>query len=113
MTFIPVLKYMPGITDVCDQLMKNRDEMLEFVRHIVADHKETLDPAAPRDLVDIYLVEMAKEKKEEEAEADCEDPARQLEQILLDIFSAGVETLKTSLPVVHPPHAAQPRGQNT
>ena len=56
--------------------------MLEFVSLIIQDHKESLDTASPRDLVDSYLIEML----EDRAEVCGPDPERQLEQVILDII---------------------------
>jgi len=99
MVFFPVLKHLPGTSDALTQIKKNRDEMVEFVRFIIKEHKETFDPEAPRDLVDSYLLEIenAKEAGNMDQVFDSMDPELQLEQIILDIFSAGVETLKTTL----------------
>lgn len=99
MIFIPVLKHLPGTSNALTEIKKNRDEMVEFVRFIIQEHKETLDPEAPRDLVDSYLLEIenAKEAGNMDQVFDSMDPELQLEQIILDIFSAGVETLKTTL----------------
>ena len=99
LVFIPVLKHLPGTTTALNALKDNRDEMVEFVRYIIKDHRETLNHDAPRDLVDSYLIEMetAKEEGTLDQMFDGFDPDRQLEQIVLDIFSAGVETLKTTL----------------
>ena len=98
MVFIPVLKHLPGTSTALNDLKKNRDEMLEFVRYIIKDHRVTLDTDSPRDLVDSYLIEMEKARKAGNLDQVFdEDPERQLEQIILDIFSAGVETLKTTL----------------
>ena len=98
LVFIPVLKHLPGTTTALNALKDNRDEMVEFVRYIIKDHRETLNHDAPRDLVDHYLIEMETAKEEGTLEQMFGfDPDRQLEQIVLDIFSAGVETLKTTL----------------
>jgi len=98
MVFIPVLKHLPGTTSALNDLKKNRDEMLEFVRYIIKDHRDTIDTDSPRDLVDYYLIEMESAKKAGNLDQVFDqDPERQLEQIILDIFSAGVETLKTTL----------------
>jgi len=98
MVFLPVLKHLPGTTSALNDLKKNRDEMLEFVRYIIKDHRDTIDIDAPRDLVDSYLIGMENAKKAGNLDQMFDqDPERQLEQIILDIFSAGVETLKTTL----------------
>jgi len=107
LVFIPILKHLPGISRACRQLSANREEMLEFVRGVIKEHRENIDYENPKDLVDAYLVEIDKMDKEEEG-GDQEspsgddifhgvDPDTQVAQIVLDLFSAGVETLKTSL----------------
>ena len=98
MVFIPALKHLPGTSKALKTLKENRDEMLEFVRFIVNEHKVNLDSENPKDLVDSYLIEMESAKKAGNLDQVFDkDPERQLEQIILDLFSAGVETLKTTL----------------
>ena len=62
---------------------------------VIDEHKESLDPENPRDLVDSFLLEMEKPGFQELFQD--RDPMTQLQQVVLDLFSAGVETLKTSL----------------
>ena len=113
--FLPWLTWLPSIRRTCDKLKANRAEMLSFVGRIVADHGDSLDVEAPRDLVDHYLIEMQQarenkkqtemvgqqdeeETKEEERDVfQDKDDETQLQQILLDMFSAGYETVKTTL----------------
>ena len=97
--FLPFLKYLPGVKTTISKLHDNREEMLQFVRKVVAEHKEHLDPENPKDLIDSYLLEIEKIRNEEEHQELFHgyDPEKQLEQIILDLFSASVETLKTSL----------------
>jgi len=96
LAFFPFLKYLlPGVNTTINQINMNREEMVEFVRFIIEEHKETLDREAPRDLVDSYLLEIENAKESENVDLVNTEP--QLEQIILDIFSAGVETLKTTL----------------
>ena len=99
LVFLPFIKYLSGVRSTLVQLRDNRQEMLEFVQKVIAEHKETLDPEHPRDLIDSYLLEIEKIKNEEEHQELFHgfDPDKQLEQIILDLFSASVETLKTSL----------------
>lgn len=63
MVFIPALKHLPGTSKALESLKKNRDEMLQFVRFIVNEHKVSLDSDNPKDLVDSYLIEMESAKK--------------------------------------------------
>lgn len=99
--FLPFLKHLRGVKSTMAQLKENREEMLQFVRGVIAEHKEQLDPEKPKDLIDSYLLEIEKVKNEETEERrelfHGYDPEKQLEQIILDLFSASVETLKTSL----------------
>ena len=44
--------------------------MLQFVRKVVAEHKEQLDPEHPKDLIDSYLLEIEKMKNEEEHQGE-------------------------------------------
>ena len=98
MIFFPVLKHLPGTNDTLKALEHNREEMLEFVQFIIKEHKTTLDTENPRDLVDSYLIEIENAKESGNFDVfDSIDPERQLEQVILDIFSAGVETIKTTL----------------
>lgn len=117
MIFLPFLKHMPGVARACKQLRSNREEMLGFVRDIIRAHKANLDYDHPKDLIDSYLIAIDKLKQEEQEENNNRrssssnisgssntsdmfhgfEPEQQLEQIILDLFSAGVETLKTSM----------------
>ena len=66
------------------------DKMFALFREYIKDHKETIDPSAPRDFIDLYLLEISKNNN-----ADfCED---QLLVIILDLFFAGAETTSTTL----------------
>ena len=97
--FLPWLKRLPQIQRTCEKLKANRSNLLDFVGEIVQDHKDSLDVKAPRDLVDYYLMEI--QRTEEEGTTQdffhTKDPETQLKQILLDLFSAGFETVKTTL----------------
>jgi 26-hydroxylase len=96
MTFIPVLKYLPGTNKTLKKLRANHDKTLAFIREIVDAHKANLDPSNPKDLVDNYLIEMMDKGKDSPLFAGCADPQRQIEQVVADLFSAGVETVKTT-----------------
>ena len=65
MLFLPFLKYLPGVKSACNQMAKNRQEMLGFVRKIVNHHKENFDPNNPKDLIDSYLVTIEQMKNDD------------------------------------------------
>ena len=86
---------MFSMSKTVEKLKQHRETMLAFVGGIFDDHKQCLDRNKPRDLVDNYLVEI--EQGTTEQTFSSRDPETQLKQILLDIFSAGVEPVKTTL----------------
>lgn len=105
MIFLPWLRHVPNIRSTIDKLRANREELLDFVGEIVEDHADSLadrkgeEDDAPRDLVDQYLLEIKQRREEgtlEETFGD-KDPETQMKQILVDLFSAGFETIKTTL----------------
>jgi len=74
-------------------------EMREFCKEIVQKHKDTFDGENIRDLVDAYLFEIAQAKQDGRADQlfEGKDPDRQIYQIIGDLYSAGTETVKTTL----------------
>ena len=104
MMYLPFLKHFPGVKRSIQQIKQNRNEMVAFVKKIINQHKETLDHSNPKDLIDSYLIIIEKIKSDDSNNNTEKgnmfhgfDPEEQLEQIILDLFSAGVETLKTSM----------------
>jgi 26-hydroxylase len=73
--------------------------MAAFFQETVDKHRESFDSSNIRDLIDHYLLEI-----EEAKAAGCggdlfegKDHDRQIQQIVGDLFSAGMETIKTTL----------------
>ncbi|EHB16605.1 Cytochrome P450 2B19 [Heterocephalus glaber] len=52
-----ILKHFPGTHR---EIYKNLQEINAFIGHSVEKHRETLDPSAPRDFIDTYLLRMEK-----------------------------------------------------
>nr|AGI92302.1 cytochrome P450 CYP18A1 [Laodelphax striatellus] len=97
--FIPVLRYMPGLRETRQQIAQNRSEMAEFFQKTVDWHRDTFDPSNIRDMTDNYLLEI-REAKAEGREGELfegKDHDRQIQQIIGDLFSAGMETIKTTI----------------
>lgn len=97
--FIPILRYLPGLQKTKEKIAKNRQEMADFLQETIEEHRRTFDPSNLRDLLDTYLLEI---QKATEAGTDRHlfegrDHDRQMQQIMGDLFSAGMETIKTSL----------------
>ncbi|XP_033007861.1 cytochrome P450 2J6-like [Lacerta agilis] len=87
-TIPSVMKYLPGPHHT---LFKKWDQLKSFVRGIIEKHKEDWNPSEPRDFIDAYLNEMA---KEDSASSFHEE---NLLHSALDLFLAGTETTSTTL----------------
>jgi len=68
-------------------LVKN---LFAMFRESIKEHKETLDPSAPRDFIDYYILEIEKTKDDDFSED-------QLIGIIFDLFLAGAETTSTTM----------------
>nr|UOF76412.1 cytochrome P450 CYP18 [Xylotrechus quadripes] len=97
--FIPILKYLPGHSNTRQKIAKNREEMAQFLQETIDDHRKTFDPSHLRDLLDTYLYEIQKANEEGTGHHlfEGKDHDRQMQQIMGDMFSAGMETIKSSL----------------
>lgn len=73
--------------------------MADFFQETVDSHRKSFDPNNIRDLIDNYLLEIQDktEKGEEALLFNGKNPDRQMQQIIGDLFSAGMETIKTTL----------------
>ncbi|XP_028617518.1 cytochrome P450 2B19, partial [Grammomys surdaster] len=88
--FPAILKYFPGAHR---QIAKNLQEILDYIGHSVEQHRATLDPCAPRDFIDSYLLRMEKEKFNHHTEFHHQN----LMMSVLSLFFAGTETTSTTL----------------
>ncbi|KAK2506506.1 hypothetical protein MC885_002167 [Smutsia gigantea] len=88
--FSNFMKYFPGTHR---QIYKNLQEINTFIGHSVEEHRRTLDPSAPRDFIDTYMLRMDKEKDI----ADSEFHHKNLILTTLSLFFAGTETTSTTL----------------
>ncbi|XP_076639929.1 cytochrome P450 18a1 [Colletes latitarsis] len=111
--FIPVMRYLPCLQKIRNKISENRSEMADFFQEAVDQHRATFDKGTVRDLVDAYLLEIEKAKGEGRAASlfQGKNHDRQMQQILGDLFSAGMETVKTTLEwamilMLHHPEAA-------
>ncbi|XP_036752445.1 cytochrome P450 2B4-like [Manis pentadactyla] len=88
--FSNFLKYFPGTHR---QVYKNLQEINTFIGHSVEEHRRALDPSAPRDFIDTYLLRMDKDKDI----PDSEFHHKNLILTTLALFFAGTETTSTTL----------------
>ncbi|XP_007536662.1 cytochrome P450 2B11-like [Erinaceus europaeus] len=88
--FSSVMKHFPGTHS---QVYNNLQEINAFIGCSVERHRETLDPSAPRDFIDTYLLKMDKEK----SNPNTEFHQKNLIITALSLFFAGTETTSTTL----------------
>lgn len=62
--YIPSFQYLPGKRTARNKIAKNREDMFEFYREVIDDHKRTFDGNCIRDLIDTYLAEIVKATEE-------------------------------------------------
>ncbi|XP_060132853.1 cytochrome P450 2J2 isoform X2 [Zootoca vivipara] len=86
--FPTVMKRLPGPHHT---LFKKWGQLKSFVRGIIEKHKVDWNPSEPRDFIDAYLNEMAKE------DAASSFHEENLLHSTLDLFFAGTETTSTTL----------------
>ncbi|XP_014240589.1 cytochrome P450 18a1 [Cimex lectularius] len=97
--FFPIMRYLPGLQTVKKKIEKNRNETAAFFQQKVDSHRESFDRGNIRDLLDNYLLEIedAKEAGNDSELFEGKQHDRQLQQIIADIFTAGMESTKTTL----------------
>ncbi|XP_043086156.1 cytochrome P450 2B1-like isoform X2 [Puntigrus tetrazona] len=86
----PFIKHFPGPHQ---KVMQNATELLGFIRDEVKEHKETLDPDSPRDFIDAYLLEIEKQKSNEDSTFHEEN----MVMSTADLFLAGTDTTSTTI----------------
>ncbi|XP_040179121.1 cytochrome P450 2G1-like isoform X1 [Rana temporaria] len=75
------------------KMFKAIDGIQSFIAERVKMHKETLDPASPRDFIDCFLLKMEQEKDVPQTEFHMEG----IVNSTFDLFGAGTETVSTTL----------------
>ncbi|XP_078002366.1 cytochrome P450 2B4-like [Phascolarctos cinereus] len=88
--FSAFLKFFPGPHR---RVHNNLTFISAFIAENVEKHKESLDPSAPRDFIDVYLLRMEKEKEI----ANTKFHYRNLIMTVMSLFFAGTETTSTTL----------------
>uniref|UniRef100_A0A3P9CIJ8 Cytochrome P450 2J6-like n=1 Tax=Maylandia zebra TaxID=106582 RepID=A0A3P9CIJ8_9CICH len=84
-----LMKWIPGSHK---EILFLVQQLIEFVKVKVNEHKENIDPSSPRDYIDAFLIEMG-EKENKESGFDLQN----LCFCALDLFGAGTETTTTTL----------------
>ncbi|KAL1023796.1 hypothetical protein UPYG_G00046290 [Umbra pygmaea] len=84
----PALYYLPF--GVFRELRRVERDITTFLKQMIARHRETVDPANPRDLIDMYLLEM--DAQQAAGEVDSSFSEDYLFYIVGDLFIAGTDT---------------------
>ncbi|RWS26441.1 cytochrome P450-like protein 20 [Leptotrombidium deliense] len=92
--FIPILRYIPIVNSAVQKIKQNREQTGEYFKNLVENHRKTLDPSNLRDICDAYLVQQEKVQNNGKKSYFSEE---QLIQIMNDMFSAGMETVTSTL----------------
>lgn len=97
--YIPITQYLPAVQSAKNQITENRRQMFAFYKEVIDEHRQTFDGENVRDLVDAYLMEIenAKRTNTDRELFEGNDHDEQIMQIMGDLFSAGMETIKTTL----------------
>ncbi|KAM7008684.1 cytochrome P450 2U1 isoform 2-T2 [Tautogolabrus adspersus] len=89
----PLLYYLPF--GVFKELRQVEGDMTAFLKRFIATHRETLDPENPRDLTDMYLIEMLAQQAA--GNLDSSFTEDYLFYIIGDLFIAGTDTTANSV----------------
>ncbi|XP_078540292.1 cytochrome P450 2D4-like isoform X2 [Lissotriton helveticus] len=90
MNVIPALIHVPG---VASDMARSQNNIFDFLRDIITEHKKTYDPNMKRDFIDAFLEEAEKEKGDPNS-SFCE---QNLLLTVADLFTAGTATTATTL----------------
>ncbi|KAG1960698.1 cytochrome P450 2B4 [Pimephales promelas] len=87
---LPIIKHFPGPHQ---KIYQNGEDLKAFFRESVKAHRETLDPDSPRDFIDAYLLEIEKQKSNEDSTFHEEN----MIMSIADLFLAGTDTTATTI----------------
>lgn len=87
------LYYLPF--DPFKELRKVETDITTFLKGIIAQHRDSLDPANPRDFIDMYLLETS--RQQQEGKLDSSFSEDYLFYIIGDLFIAGTDTTTNTL----------------
>ncbi|KAG1657270.1 Cytochrome P450 2C2 [Nymphon striatum] len=89
----------PFISGFLKKIYANIELMKIQSQEFIDEHKATLDPNNPRDLLDLYLIEMDRVVEDDKEDAGYHKTfyEEQLKYLIIDIFGAGTETSSTTI----------------
>uniref|UniRef100_A0A673MX72 Cytochrome P450 2B19-like n=1 Tax=Sinocyclocheilus rhinocerous TaxID=307959 RepID=A0A673MX72_9TELE len=87
---LPIIKHFPGPHQ---KMYQNAEELKDFIREAVKMHRENLDADSPRDFIDAYLLEIEKQKSNEDSTFHEDN----MVMSVADLFLAGTDTTATTI----------------
>ncbi|XP_013863208.1 cytochrome P450 2U1 [Austrofundulus limnaeus] len=90
---VSLLYYLPF--GVFKELRQVERDITVFLKRIIANHRETLDPENPRDLTDMYLIEILAQQAAGEMDSSFNEDY--LFYVIGDLFVAGTDTTTNSV----------------
>ncbi|XP_069877357.1 cytochrome P450 2C5-like [Dipodomys merriami] len=97
--WMQIYNLFPGLTDYLPgshkTLLKNFDDINNYILKKINDHEESLDVNNPRDLIDCFLIK--KKQEQENHKESSEFTNENLTMVASDLFGAGTETTSTTL----------------
>ncbi len=99
LNYFPFLRIFPYFIREINKIKENKEQTHKFFQKIIDDHRNTFDATNTRDVLDLYLMEIQKAEQNGNSENlfQGKDHNSQIRQIIIDLFTAGMETTKTTL----------------
>ncbi|XP_072749452.1 cytochrome P450 18a1 [Anoplolepis gracilipes] len=114
LNYLPSLRFLPFMRKNLSKFAEHLDRMRNSFERIIAERRANLDRNNLKSIVDFYLDEMQQVEKEDSENQlfEGENFNLHLQQIVADLFSAGMETVKSFVKwsiilMLHYPEAAK------
>ncbi|XKL68421.1 hypothetical protein PGB90_003912 [Kerria lacca] len=114
LNYFPFLRRFPYFVKELNKIKENKEQTHQFFQNIIDDHKKTFKSTNTRDVLDFYLLEIQRAELTGNSQNlfEGKDHNSQIRQIIVDLFTAGMETTKTTLHwaiiyMLHYPEVAQ------
>ncbi|KAG1675950.1 Cytochrome P450 2C29 [Nymphon striatum] len=96
-----IMSLFPSLTFIVkkyhDQIVSSFSSFISQAEDVIQNHKEDYDENNPRDLIDLFFMEMKKSLNDESQAYLSTFTERQLKSLIVDLFVAGTETTSTTL----------------
>lgn len=99
LNYFPFLRHFPHFLREIRKIAQNKMATHNFFQKIIDEHRRTFTEAKTRDVLDCYLMEIRRAELSGNSENlfQGKDHNSQIRQIIVDLFTAGMETTKTTM----------------